>query len=444
MRRRHPICVLVLTLALCALPALAAESAATNADPDASAVTYHRDIEPLFQVNCQGCHRPEGVALGGMIAPMPLTTYDEVRPWARSIAKKVKSREMPPWFASEEFHGVFSNERTLNDEQIATVVKWATTGAAKGDPADAPAPMPWPENNGWTIGEPDLVLDLAEPFWIDDDVRDLNISLKAETITEEMLPEARWIEAVEFRAGSNVVHHIIGSRRAASAEEPGSTGLFGGIAPGTEPFALPEGVGRQLLPGTQVFMQMHYNKEPGPGTGVWDKSQIAFKFKDKDEPITRIADWEAIGNSDFEIPPGAENWEVGAAKTFEHDATIFSLLPHAHLRGKYAKYTAFYPDGTQEVLLEVPAYDWNWQTLYDYNEPKFIPAGTRVELIIHFDNTMEREEIIRAQGTEIDSQRAVRFGGPTYDEMMLGFVDYAYHVPLEEAGGVPATGGGGE
>jgi hypothetical protein len=417
-------------IVLAATP-LAATGASTETDA-ARPITFHEHIEPLFQENCQGCHRPAGTQLGGMIAPMPLTSYDEVRPWARAIAKKVAAKEMPPWFAAEAFDGVFANQRTLTAEQIAMVVDWAQAGAPAGDPAKAPTPKRWNDYEGWSIGKPDLVLDLAEPFWIADDVRDLNISLKAEPITAEMLPEPRWIEAVEFRPGSDAVHHIIGSTRAAAAEEPGATGMFGAIAPGTEPFRLPKGFGRQLVPGTQVFFQMHYNKEPGEGSGRFDRSQVAFRFKPKDEVIERVARWDAIGNRDFEIPPGAENWEVGASRIFEHETTIFALLPHMHLRGKYAKYQAFYPDGTQETLLEVPWYDWNWQTNYEYRTPKVVPAGTRIEVTMHFDNTQEREELIRAGGTEIDSGAPVRFGGPTYLEMMLGFIDYAPNVPMGE------------
>jgi mono/diheme cytochrome c family protein len=436
--------LIVLGAAALATTPLAAAGASSAAD-NAKQRTYHRDIEPLFQKNCQGCHRPDGLQLGGMIAPMPLTTYDEVRPWARAIAKKVAAKEMPPWFAGEEFHGVFANERTLTDEQIAMVADWVAAGAPAGDPADAPPPKEWNDYEGWSIGKPDLVLDLVEPFWIEDGVRDLNISLKAEAITAEMLPEPRWIEAVEFRPGSDAVHHIIGSTRSASAEDAGATGMFGAIAPGTEPFRLPEGFGRLLVPGTQVFFQMHYNKEPGPGSGRFDRSQVAFKFKPKDEVIERVAQWDAIGNRDFEIPPGAENWEVGASRIFEHESTIFALLPHMHLRGKYAKYVAHYPDGTQETLLEVPWYDWNWQTNYEFAQPKVVPAGTRIEVTMYFDNTAEREELIRAGGTEIDSTIPVRFGGPTYMEMMLGFLDYSYNIPREEFGAVghPAGTAGG-
>ncbi len=442
LRATLPALCIISLIFLVAVPAVAAN----NNTADADAVTYHKDIEPLFQRNCQSCHRPEGVALGGMIAPMPLTTYEEIRPWARAVAKKVQSREMPPWFASSDYDGHFANQRTLTDAEIEMVVDWARKGAPKGDVADAPPPV---DNShivdGWTIGKPDLVLSLAEPFWVDDDVRDLNITLKAEFITDEMLPETRYIESIEFRPGSAIVHHIVGSKNSEEAEVPGATGLLAGLAPGTEPFSLPEGFGRVLTPNTQIYLNMHYNKEPGPGSGVWDNSQIAIKFKPKGETIDHIAQWEGIGNRDFEIPPNTQNWQVGASKIFEHEATIFGFLPHMHLRGRYAKYEAFYPDGTREVLLEVPWYDWNWQTNYEYTEPKVVPAGTRIEVTMFFDNTKEREDVIRSQGTEITSDRAVSFGGPTYDEMMIGFLDYAYNVPLDHEVNTAAafgTGGG--
>jgi len=407
-------------------------------DSTAAAVTFHQDIEPLFQHNCQGCHRPEGTSLGGMIAPMSLTTYEEVRPWVKSIARKVADKSMPPWFASEHTKGLFANERTLTAEEIAMVVSWASSGAPRGNPADAPPTPVWADNDGWFMGEPDLVIDLEEPFWIDDDLRDVNISLKAERLTRELLPEPRWIRAIEFRPGSTAVHHIIASKRAAAAERPGATGMIGGIAPGTEPFRLPEGTGRLLLPDTQIFFQMHYNKEPGEGTGLWDDSKMAIWFHDRDAKIERIATWDAIGNSGFEIPPSYERWAVGASKIFDYDTTIFGYLPHMHLRGAYAKYVAYYPDGSEEILLEVPEYDWNWQTNYEYKEPKVIPAGTRIEVSMEFTNTEERNALV---DMDLNTKRAVRFGGPTSDEMMLGFMDFAEHKPIDMGAETPSSGG---
>jgi mono/diheme cytochrome c family protein len=410
-------------------------------------VTFHEHVEPLLQRSCQGCHRPEGAAYGGMRAPMSLVTYADARPWAKSIARQVEAKKMPPWFASEHTAGQFENERTLTDDEIATLVRWANTGARQGDPTNAPEPIEWESWEGWIIGEPDLVISLKEPFWVSDDVVDLNIRLEGQEIRSEMLPEPRYIRAVEFRPGSEVVHHVIGTTLAAEAEVPGATGMIGGIAPGSEPFVLPDGVARPLVAGTKIYFSMHYNKEPGEGTGVWDNSQIGFKFHPEGARIDKIAKWTAIGNRDFEIPPDTREWKVGAAMTFPHETTIFGYLPHMHLRGRAATYTAVYPDGRRELLLHVPWYDWNWQTNYSYREPKVIAAGTRVEVEMLFDNTEERDSLTFL---EIDPHRAVRFGGPTTDEMMLGWIDYAENIPVEEQefdafgrpSGAPSTGDG--
>ena len=220
------------------------------------------------------------------------------------------------------------------------------------------------------------------------------------------------------------------------------------MAPGTEPFQLPDGAGRLLVPGSHLYFSMHYNKEPGVDTGVWDRSQMAFKFHPKDAKIDRIVKWEGVGNSDFEIPPGHENWVIGASKVFEYPTTIYGYLPHSHLRGLDAKYTAYYPDGTEEVLLAVPAYDWNWQAKYTYKEPRQLPAGTRVDVLMTYVNTEERNELT---ALELDTSRAVRFGGPTTDEMMIGLINYSEDrgdAQVTETDGAPAAttpaAGGGQ
>ncbi len=166
---------------------------------------------------------------------------------------------------------------------------------------------------------------------------------------------------------------------------------------------------------------MHYHKEPGPGTGRWDQSLLGLVFNQ--EPVTHRVRYDALGNTGFEIPPGVTSWRVGSSKTYLEDTTLLALWPHAHLRAVRARYEAFYPDGTTELLLHVPEYDQSWQTTYLYLEPKQIPAGTRVEATIWFSNTAELGE---EKG--FDSKRAIRFGGKTTDEMMLGFLNYTHTV----------------
>jgi len=392
----------------------AAFATAAQAEP----VTFTKDVLPILQENCQTCHRPSGLNLSGMVAPMSLMTYQEVRPWARAITRVVQNGEMPPWHASEEFNGVFRNERTLTDEEIDTLITWVKQGAKRGNPKDAPEPIEFPDT-GWNFGEPDLVVDFPEPFFVEDHIEDLYENITT-VLSEEQLPQDRWIRSIEFKPGSEVVHHIIG--HATPPEDAGDVtrGMLGGNAPGADQSEWPEGYGIKLNKGSAITFAMHYHKEAGPGTGRWDSSQIGFQFHDVDEEVDHPINIFPVSHGGFEIPPYAERWKVGGAHIFKEDTMLLSMLPHMHLRGAGAKYTAFYPDGTSEILLDVPNYDFNWQTGYEYPEPKLIPAGTRVEMEMWFTNTEERGQL-----AGINPARAVSFGGPTTDEMDLAWVTVA-------------------
>jgi hypothetical protein len=340
-----------------------------------SAVTFHKDVEPILQQHCVECHRASGTNTMGMVAPMAFTSYEGTRPWAKSMAKQVEARTMPPWHASGEFDGVFKNERKLSDAEIATLVAWTNTGAPKGNPADAPAPKEFASVDGWSIGEPDLIVEFDKPYLVRDHVEDEYASIYVQ-LTDAQLPEDRWIKAMDFRPGSEAVHHIVmysGSYR----ESLGfGQGMLGGMGPGTNATVFPEGYGRGFL-----------------------------------------------------IPAYAENHKVVASETFRSDTIFLALFPHTHLRGKASQYVAYYPDGKQETLLHVPNYDFNWQTNYIFKEPKMIPAGTRVEVTMWYDNSKARAEY-----TNIDPSRNVGFGEPTTDEMMFGWIDYCNARPMATTG----------
>lgn len=413
----------------CAM-ALIAVLAAPSAALAAEKVTFSKDVLPILQENCQVCHRPSGKNMSGMIAPMSLLTYQEVRPWAKAIARVVDSKEMPPWHASPDQHGVFDNERTMTEEQIAMIVAWAKSGAQRGNPADAPEPIEFME--GWSMGEPDLVVEMDEPYFVADEVEDLYHNLHT-TISADLLSEDKWVQAIEFIPGSEAVHHIIAYAAAPGADtvpiEDGVSveenpellrgrSMLGGLAPGTDPGEFPAGYGVQFFAGSEVAFEMHYHKEAGPGTGVWDNSLMALKFHEK--PVEHEVLITPIAHGAFEIPPFHPNWVVSGATTTQEDITILSLMPHLHLRGIESKYTAFYPDGTSEVLLHTPDYDFNWQTSYSFEEPKKIPAGTRIEFEMVYDNSTERAEWVG-----FNPARAIHFGGPTTDEMDLGWYSYA-------------------
>lgn len=394
------------------MPALAADSA--------NRVTFTKDVLPVLQENCQTCHRPAGRNMSGMVAPMSLMTYREVRPWSKAIAKAVGQREMPPWFATDATHGIFRNERTLTQEEIDTIVSWVEQGAPRGNPADAPEPMTFPE--GWYMDEPDLVLSFEEPFFVDDDVQDLYHSVTV-PVSLDLVPEDKWLQAMEFSPGSEVVHHVI-AYLVKDNKEGGraSRSHLGGLAPGTDPADFPEGYGKLFEAGSDLIFAMHYHKEPGPGTGMYDNTSVAMKFHDK--PVLHQLETSPISYGPFEIPPNHGEWRVGGARYFNEDTDLIALMPHMHLRGAAAKYTAYYPDGSTEVLLEVPKYDFNWQTSYFFEDIKTLPAGTRVEWEIEYDNSQERAERVG-----FNSDRAVSFGSPTTDEMDLGWMTFSPSAP---------------
>ena len=411
------VCVLALIVGLAVVA-----GANENGVPTKSKATFYKDVLPILQENCQNCHREGGANYGGMVAPFALTTYESARPWAKSIEKVISEGYMPPWHATKELHGVFSNERSITDDQRSTLISWVRTGASAGDPKDAPAPKEWAATEGWSIGTPDLVVSFPEPHFVADDVEDTYEYITS-TITEEMLPEPRWMKAIEFRPGSKAVHHIIALP-------------LGGIAPGNDPTVYPDGMGVLMRPGTEVTWQMHYHKEPGPGTGVWDQSSAGIKFYPKDADIKKIIHNESLGNFEFKIPAGDPNYSVQTAFTFDEDSRIISMLPHMHVRGKAAKYEAFFPDGTSKVLLDVPKYDFNWQTTYRFKDFAEVPKGTKLVLTTAWDNSANNP-------SNPDPTQDVYFGEPTTAEMSFGFMNYISSTERDDVAAFLANGGNG-
>jgi len=213
----HPAVALAMRSAIAAFLAIAllaagtatlsAAAAATDRGAAATEPTFYREVLPILQENCQECHRSSGTSYGGQLAPMSLVTYDEARPWAKSIAKNVESREMPPWDAHPQHKGVFVNERSLEDSEIAALVRWAAAGAPPGDAADAPPARVFANQDGWMIGEPDLVVKMPEPYFVADDVKDLYAAFYVD-LTDEMLAQEMWITAFQCKPGSRVIHHF--------------------------------------------------------------------------------------------------------------------------------------------------------------------------------------------------------------------------------------------
>ena len=387
----------LLPLALLAAPAIAAPPASTASNVDVP--TWSSDVAPLLHAKCTQCHAPN------QSAPMSLRTYSEARPWAKSIARNVEARTMPPWHAVAG-HRAFANDRSLTDVQVDTIVRWAKSGAPAGDLEAAPEPPPIPTGE-WKLGEPDLVVTFEEveiPAEGPDEFRDL--------IARVALKEDKWITAVEILPSDpTVVHHVITYKMKGFDFDP-TEGWIGGWAAGLDPMIFPEDTGRFFPRGSNLIADMHYHPSGKPAK---DSTRIGLHFLDKEPAKELVNVW--IMNDNFKIPAHAENHEVRMSKTFWQAGKIVGFTPHMHYRGKDFTYTAKYPDGTEEVLFAVDNYDFNWQTAYELEEPISIPAGTVVECVAHYNNSASNP-------FNPDPTIDVTFGDESYDEMMIGFLDF--------------------
>ena len=389
--------------AMAAIVSLA--SAGAFAAPGSGAVTFTKDVLPILQENCIECHRANGANSGGMVAPMSFTTYQETRPWAKAIAKAVSTSQMPPWDAAPVHSGVFENERGLGQEDIDIIVSWVDSGARRGNPTDAPEALVFPDVDGWQIGEPDMVVTMPEPYWVPDDLLDATKYFPMK-LTKEQMPVDRWIKSVEFRPGSEAVHHIIARP-------------FGGIAPGNKPGVYRDGYSAKVKAETDLVWNMHYHKEPGPGTGMWDQSSLGVIYYPEGYQPEHVLTTVPLGPMDFKIPAGDPNYAASAWHTFQEDSLINSMMPHMHYRGTEVKYQLHYPDGSEELLLSVPQYDFNWQTSYRFIEPKAVPAGTKVELTGWWDNSENNP-------FNPDPTRDITWGEATHEEMLFGWISYTH------------------
>ena len=389
--------------------------------------TFYKDVLPIIQDNCQTCHRPAGYNISGLVAPMSFMSYQQVRPWARAIAHKVETREMPPWFASQP-RGVFENERLLTGEEIQTIQRWVKAGAPAGDQIDAPPPRLFAEqaNDGWSHGLPDFVVELQEPYVVPDDAYDISVEIDV-PLADDILTEDVWVRGWELKTGAqgSGVHHMCVFVKPEDGEVvTGSNksgvplgGLLSCVAEGSESGMLPDGYALRLKPGSTINFNMHFNKEPGPGTSFESRAKVGFFVERR--PVEHEVITDTLGNNGFEIPPNHPNYRIGMARTLKKDTLVLNYWPHAHLRAIAARYTAFYPDGREEVLLDIPNYDQSWQLTYKYKEPKLLPKDTRIEANFWYDNTAKR-----GARRGFDNERGVGFAGRTNDEMALGFISY--------------------
>ncbi len=362
--------------------------------------TFAKDVAPILHAKCVNCHR------AGEVAPMSLVTYEDARPWVRAIKTKVSARQMPPWFADPAI-GSFANDARLTDAEISTITRWVDAGAPFGNAKDMP-PLP-KFTEGWQLGEPDYVINLPEvqiPATGSDYFPTPNVTVD--------IPEDHWVRAIEIRPSNRLVthHSVIFSTNASILNPNGFFDVLGVWAVGTPPTVYPEGLGRWVRKGSQLRTNLHYHPN---GTAQVDRTRVGLYFGKgelKKEVVAGVA-----GNVTFNIPPGAANHELRAVYPVDQDITVVSLFPHMHLRGKDMTMTATFPDGRQQPLLNVPGYDFNWQLFYYPRTQVKLPAGTRVDLVAHYDNS-------QANKNNPDPTRAVRFGEASTAEMMFGMFEF--------------------
>ena len=436
-------------------------SHATETKSSAKNVTFNKDIAPIFFKSCAECHRP------GESAPFSVLSYKDVRPWAKSIRENVANREMPPWHA-DPHTGEWANDRRLKQQEIDAITAWIDSGAKEGDARDLPATPQFAE--GWTIGKPDVVIEVPEEFTLGASGPDEYQYFDAPT----NFTEDRYVQMAEARPGNRrVVHHVI-----AFVVRPGSPNMtkipkeqrdkmlemslknspfyrdgylirlkpdqpvyndanefppnvrgdanigdfLTGYAPGSIPSVWNPGVAKKIPAGATIRFQIHYSKVAG--SEQKDRSKIGLIFAK--QPPEKMIKSRAASNIYFQIPPGAERHKVTAFWKPSVDITIHSLSPHMHYRGSAMEYKVAYPDGRSETLLNVPKYSFNWQMTYNPKRLLHIPAGSKIEVTAYFDNSAKNK-------LNPDPTKPVRHGEPTYDEMMMGFMEYVAEKPKQPA-----------
>jgi len=377
----------------------------------ATDVTYAKDISRILERRCQECHRP------GMIGPFSLSTYDDAVNWTAMMKEVVLQKRMPPWHADPRY-GHWSNNRQMPQVEVDTLITWIDSGAPFGDKNDLPAPKQYAE--GWMIDEPDLVFQIPEEITVNADGVVPYLYFTVPTNFKEDV----WIQAAEARPGNRaVVHHIIVFCKVRDDEGRlvRQQGHICGMAPGDPPLVLPPGIAKRIPAGSELLFQLHYTPT---GKVERDRSEVGLVLYKGKEPPIALAETKGIMNTEFEIPAGAANHPVKSSHTFGRDVKLLTLMPHMHLRGKDFRYQATYPDGTSEVLLSVPRYDFNWQNTYRFAKPFPLPKGSRLDCVAHFDNA-------ESNPANPDATEAVRWGDQTWEEMMIGWVGYIADRPAK-------------
>jgi mono/diheme cytochrome c family protein len=421
-------------------------AAATHRAPDS--LTFAADVAPILYKNCVTCHRPGG------IGPFSMLNFDTVTGRLKDISDVLREGKMPPWHAVAP-PGTFRNERRLADADRRTILRWIASGAQLGDVSRLP---PTPTfTTDWEIGTPDAVFTMPEEFHVP--ARGTVEYMYFEVPTN--LTEDKWVQAIEIKPGArDVVHHVLvfarppdappnaaarpsvvaaGAPAGAAPPAPKSAlsfdsvnkivdaprkdslhappkrvgSLIGTTAPGTNVLTFPEGTALRIRAGSILTFQMHYTAK---GHDRMDRSSVGFRFA-KEMPSEQIIATHFV-NGVFTLAAGAKDVMVPAGVTFNEPVRVYGLFPHTHLRGKRWEYTLIKPDGSSEIILDVPQYDFNWQTYYLFAKPLEIPGGARIVARAWYDNSADNPD-------NPDPSMTVHWGDQTWEEMQYTGILYS-------------------
>jgi len=410
-------------------------------------LTYYRDVAPILQANCQGCHRK------GEVGPFELMTYDDAYDNATRIAEVVNERRMPPWHGNlnPEF-GKLHNDKRLSEEEIDTILAWAAQDAPPGNKADAPQPIQWPPKGAWEIGKPDFVYKMPEPFHLPKsgilEYQFFRVKLNYQ--------EDRWFQAVEVKPGNAEVVHHVGLHLVPAGNKQfvgfaGMTALYGlnaGRAVLINDYVPGDTYNAKVYPATQavripagsdLIYEVHYtpnNREP-----TTDQSMVAFRWAPRppQEEVFTAVFRKPIGR--FQIPPHHPHFRAEDTYFFEHDVLIDAIRPHFHLRGKSFRVELIQRDpktdavGERNTVITVPVWDPDWQRTYELATPLLVKAGTEVVVTGHFDNSW-------LNPNNPDPSVTVVWGQQTNDEMFS--TRFKYRLANPTAGSAekpPVTAG---
>ncbi len=368
-------------------------------------LTYCRDVAPVLQKHCVECHRP------GDIGPFALTDFDEVVGWGDMMLEVVDQGRMPPWHANPEFNH-FANERRMSDKEKALLHEWVNGGMPFGNAEDLPEPETYVE--GWSLPkQPDIVLDMSRKAF---DVPNEGFVDYQYYVVDPQFEEDKWITAAQVLPGNRaVVHHCIVFVRPPDGEKFRGLGWIAAYVPGQRSVAMPEGYARRVPAGSQLVFQMHYTPN---GIAQSDLTKIGLIFEEEKNVTHEVATLVAI-NSEFEIPPHAADHPVsGSLGQLPRQGHILAIAPHMHYRGKSCRVFAHEGD-EKTVMLDVPAYDFNWQHVYELATPRPLKGIEKLSFVCKYDNSENNP-------FNPNPNDFVTWGDQSSEEMAIAFFEVAF------------------